>query len=329
MGCAGRQDVEVVFADVSGNEIVPASNTLGWIYHPHPDRIVAVYLLDSVRAINVESIDSASGTFRENLYLDDIEGCEGATFVGFNSLLNNDIGYSAACYNDHPDNHRYYLYSWNLKDTQPLRLLTIDGFSPTSFAFSPDMKHVILERAGDGIFNTLYQYDTETEEVNPLFSNSDRAGSPAWSTEGIVFGASNLDDPSRQSPPAGQVGLGASMKEPWDIYFAPDLETEPELWLSNIKYLDYLAWLPNRPGNLLFRGEIDSRLGLWHFAKESQMLTFLWEEDSEGGRKVQFDASPDGRYIVLIDSTLNGAERLASAIRLDLDDILPSIPDDH
>lgn len=283
--------------------------------------------LPSRTEYDIQVYDTASYTPLATLRLEgrDEQGCT-PEFRSFTALPNGYLGFSKRCHNEEnskPDVH--HIAGWDLESSLEERLLSIEKIIPTDIAFHPDMQYALLENAGDGIFNQLFFADIATGTVVPFAANSDRAGVPDWSAHGIIFGATNLGGQERHSPPAGRSALGSAMFEPWDIYFMADIDAEPELWLRGVQTLDSLTWVPNRSDVVLFRGQIDSRLGLWVYDHEAQMTAFVWPENPSGGSKQVFTVSPDGENLVLLEQSIEAGELVVSPIFIDLGEVLASI----
>ena len=235
---------------------------------------------------------------------EDLEGCVSTRFNAWQRLPDGRLGFIYECRDDETmlNDPGHYLIAWNEMTGEFEILRGYDTtISPYVFAVLPDFKQLFQETTGGSIHHKLYRASLTNDDIELLFPDFYRAGSPSLSPSGeTVAFAANEDGPgSKRNLFTGFFNLSNEILYPWQLYLMETDGSNVRIVLSDIQFLSEIKWSPVAENLIAFRGKYKGKLGLWLYDLDMNQLTFLWPEDEH--IRIQYDWSPDGNQMVLQD----------------------------
>ena len=178
--------------------------------------------------------------------------------------------------------------------------------NPGKFTFSPDMSEAVQESTvGPGLSNQIY-YVKNNSWIQTV-PNFTRAMLPTWSPtdrEIAFWGTENYPggDPNNFQSFSQIQGLALY---PWDLFLATPEGTNQKILISSVNDPYLIKWSPS--GNKIgFAGAFEGVEGVWLVNPSTSTITRIWPTRSD------FDWSPDGRKMVILDQTEDQSGNIVS-----------------
>ena len=276
-----------------------------------------VWLFDAIVVFRFTPITEASNPVRlvpdlrlhnisqnewEKIPVETGDDCHSLTFSFLQRLPNHQLGFYKTCIYDNGGSVSK-LQQMNIITSETQTLLDQDlSINEGQFSFSPDLSELVQEdMTGRFLSNKIYyKHDDKSTQIVPDFT---RAMYPNWSQisrEIAFWGTENYleSDPDELNtlPEVSALAL-----YPFDLYISSPDGMNPQKILSSVQDPLFIKWSP-KERTIAFSGTFYNMPGIWLVDASTSSVTRVWPTS------VEFDWSPDGNRIVLVDTEKNQEE---------------------
>lgn len=319
-----------VSSKVSNNLIVPdviqlsftkTASSLTWI---EDDLFAYRHRLEEERNRTYIEIVDFSGQIHKQSNFNNNSGCAFDSVGVVDKLPDGRLGFIYECRDKDLFLVEHLLVAWDYqKDSYETLFVYPRPDHPTGFSVSPDMKFVLQEFDGDGIFNQLYLIDLDTKNMEQVSPHTKRAGYPNWYhfSNNFAYAVSKEGAKKTTNIFSSIPSLRSQLYSPWKIALSSVDELDPLTFPHNVKGLGFVKVSPT-DNQIALTGEYKNQFGIWLYDVDRKTITLLFSDPNSVA--LGFSWSPNGDKILLQNCTRqNGgsfSEMSCSLLMLNLND---------